>query len=170
MKKTLLAPIIGISLLLGGCFSKPHAQFSSRIDQVARDEPEALHLESDGIIEGMEAVWGDKGTEIKIVTPGTYLIMWAPQVALVDETKPGCLYSWLQVNEKNIPDSGVKQCNPAGDDIAHVLVGQYTDNFEIGDVIRPVITGYNTQTKFYPEDGMRRRVDIPSLIFTVVKL
>ena len=170
MKKTLLAPIIGIALLLGGCFTKPHAQFSSRIDQVARDEPEALHLESDGVIEGMEAVWGDKGTEIKIVTPGTYLVIWAPQVALVDESKPGCLYSWLQVNKKDIPDSGVKICTNAGAGMSHVLVGQYSHNFDIGDIIRPVITGFNTKTKFYPEDGMRRRVDIPSLIFTVVKL
>ena len=170
MKKTLLAPIIGISLLLGGCFSKPHAQFSSRIDQIASHEPQAIHLEADGIVDGMKSVWGDKGAEVEIAAPGTYLVMWAPQVALVDEAKRGCFVAWLQVNEENIPDSGVKTCIPPGPEATYVLMGQYAGNFEIGDVIRPVMTGINTKTKFYPEDGVRRRVDVPSVIFTVVKL
>ena len=170
MKKKLLAPILGLSFLLTGCFGKPHAQLSSRIDQISSNEPQAIHLESDGIFEGMESVWGEKGAEVQVKTPGTYLVIWAPQVALVTDEKRGCFVSWLQVNNKNVPDSGVKICLPPGPETTQVLVGQYAGDFEIGDTLRPMMTGFNTKTKFYPEDGVRRRVDIPSVIFTVVKL
>lgn len=170
MKKTLLAPLFGLTLLLGGCFSKPHAQLNSKIDQITSNDPQIVHLEPVGEISGMEIVLGERGAEVAIKAPGTYLIFFSPQVALVDETKRGCMVAWLQKNGEDIPDSGVKTCIPPGQEATYVLVGQYAGDFEIGDTLRPMITGFNTHTKFFPKDGVRRRVDIPSVIFTVVQL
>lgn len=168
MKK--LLALAGSALLLTGCFTKPHAQISSRISQISQNEQQVIHLELDGHAQGMTIEKGEFGAELEVQNPATYLITYAPQIALVNEKERGCFVAWLAVNKKDIEDSGVKHCFSPSEETTAVLVGQWAGNLESGDNIRIMFSGFNTKTKFFPRDGGRRKVNIPSVILTVVQL
>lgn len=168
MKK--LLALAGSMFLLTGCFTKPHAQLSSRIDQLAAESKQVVHLEMDGEAQGMVIENGEFGAEIEVQNPGTYMITFAPQIALVDESKRGCFISWLAVNEKDVEDSGVRHCFSPSEEVTAVLVGQWAGNLEAGDNVRVMFSGFNTKTKFFARDGGRRQVNIPAVILTIVKL
>jgi hypothetical protein len=168
MKK--LLALAGSMFLLTGCFTKPHAQLSSRIDQLSAESKQVIHLELDGVVHGMTIEKGEFGAEIHADTPGTYLVTYSPQIALVDEKKRGCFITWLSINGKDVEDSGVKHCFAPSEETTAVLVGQWAGNLESGDDLQVMFSGFNTKTKFYARDGGRRQVNIPSVLFTVVQL
>jgi len=168
MKK--LLALAGSVLLLTGCSHKPYAQLSSHATQIAFENPHSLDFKADGVLNDIDIFQGENGSEVKIRHPGTYLVTYSPQIALVNQTKRGCFITWLAVNKKNVEDSGVKHCFSPGKEATTVLVGQWAGDLQLGDQIQVMYTGFNTQTKFYPKNGGRRRVNIPSVILTVVQL
>lgn len=170
MKNALMAAPFAISLLLTGCFQAPHAQLVSRIDQMAVPTPQYAHLEQDGQQFGLGVIEGENGAEVEVRRPGTYLVLFSPQVSLQDPNRGGCFTVWLTRNGKDEDGSAAQQCFSPGRPQTTVLTGQFAAAYEPFDRIGIKFNGYNTKTEYTHTETTSYSIDIPSIVVTVVKL
>jgi citrate lyase gamma subunit len=138
-------------------FGITFAQVSSAVDQQPGNN---VQFESSDGVKRMDVT----KNSVIVKEAGSYLIIASPQVTALKDN--GCIDVWMIVNNKDVPNSGVRACqSKAGN--TDVVVSQGVFDLKKGDIIQIKTNGKGVMLDaIKPEKGAA----IPSIILTVLGL
>jgi hypothetical protein len=126
-------------------------------------------MDQNDAISGIEHS-NDHPSDIRIVEPGTYVVIAAPQVGRKSGNGPSSVDFWLRKNGNDIANSNVR-CSISADDHKDVIVNQTMMPFSAGDILNVMMavekTGEGLGIEAIKTEG---RPLIPSIIFSMHKI
>jgi len=146
------------------------AQIISTLDQRPdTTDPVPVSMDQNDTISGIEHT-SQNPADIRIIEPGTYVVIAAPQVGRNSGNEPRSVDFWLRKNGNDIPNSNVR-CTITMDQHKDVIVNQTMMPFNAGDVLNVMMavekTGEGLGIEAIKTDG---RPLIPSIIFSMHKI
>ena len=110
------------------------AQIVSTIDQRPETtEPVPVSMDQNDAISGIEHS-NENPADIRIVEPGTYVVITGPQVGRTSGEGPSSVDFWLRKNGTDIPNSNVR-LTLKNSDHKDVIVNQMMMPFKAGDIL-----------------------------------
>jgi hypothetical protein len=147
-----------------------YAQIISTIDQRPdTTEPVPIFMDQNDAISGIEHT-NEHPADVRIVEPGTYVVIAAPQVGRTSGNGQGHVDFWLRKNGTDIPNSNVR-CTIRTNDDKDVIVNQTMMPFVAGDILNVMMAVEKTGDGLGIE-AIRapNRPLIPSIIFSMHKI
>ena len=147
-----------------------YAQIISTIDERPETtEPVPIFMDQNDAISGIEHT-NEHPADVRIVEPGTYVVIAAPQVGRTSGNGQGHVDFWLRKNGTDIPNSNVR-CTIRTNDDKDVIVNQTMMPFVAGDILNVMMAVEKTGDGLGIE-AIRapNRPLIPSIIFSMHKI
>ena len=146
------------------------AQIISTIDQRPDStSPVPVFMDQNDAIVGIEHS-NEHPADIRVIEPGTYVVIAAPQVGRTSGDGSSSVDFWLRKNNKDIANSNVR-CVLERSDSKDVIVNQTMMTFNAGDVLNVMMAVEKTGEGLGIEAiKTEDRPLIPSIIFSMHKI
>jgi len=132
-------------------------------------EPVKVTMNQNDAISGIEHS-ADSPGDIKVIEPGTYVVIAAPQIGRTTGNESRYVDFWLRKNDQDIANSNVRTVL-SSNQAKNVVVNQTMMNFNAGDVINVMMAVEKTKEGLGIEAIQTAgRPLIPSIIFSMHKI